>query len=238
MNTSNLKDTITNIVAYILVALGALNTFLQANAGQPINWQQLVLFVTGAVISYLIGKQPNGKTKTPDQVASQNAPTGNVIKMIALLIGLTFASTLAQAQSPFKGFFKPLNEVKQPKTTKSYSGDITITPASQWLFRPTAQVTGLKLQYVGGTEGFTESAFTAAGIGISYQKVSVVNGLNYSNLSFNALLNFNYNIQSTAPVKLGGFADVAVFNNLIGLGIGWDAGEKYPYLGLNVSWQF
>ena len=73
MNTSNLKDVITNYLAVILVILGALNTFLQAHAGQKISWPQLVMFIGGAVIAYFTGKTPAGTAKTTEQVVAQNA---------------------------------------------------------------------------------------------------------------------------------------------------------------------
>jgi hypothetical protein len=71
---NNIKDTITNYAAIILLVVGAVQTFLQANAGKPIDWGQLTLFVIGAVCSYFIGKTPNGQTKTDVQVTAQNAP--------------------------------------------------------------------------------------------------------------------------------------------------------------------
>jgi len=72
MNTSNLKDKITTYLAYVLVVVGAVNTFLQANAGKPIDWAQLILFVIAAISSYMIGKTPSGATKTVAQVEEGN----------------------------------------------------------------------------------------------------------------------------------------------------------------------
>lgn len=69
---NNLKDKITTWLAYVLVVVGAVNTFLQANAGKPIDWGQLILFVVAAISSYLIGKAPDGTTKTVAQVTEGN----------------------------------------------------------------------------------------------------------------------------------------------------------------------
>lgn len=74
MNTSNLKDKISTALAILLVLLGAVNTYIQANAGKPVDYTQLSLFVISAVISYLTGKNPNGSTKTDEQAAKLNNP--------------------------------------------------------------------------------------------------------------------------------------------------------------------
>ena len=56
---NDLKNTISNIVAIVLVALGAVQTYLQGV--NEINWLQLALLVGGAIISYLTGKGSDGK---------------------------------------------------------------------------------------------------------------------------------------------------------------------------------
>lgn len=71
--TSNLKDKVTTGLSIALMLGGAVNTYLQANAGQPINWSQLGMFVVTAAIAYFTGKNPDGSTKSPEQVAQQNS---------------------------------------------------------------------------------------------------------------------------------------------------------------------
>ena len=59
-----MKDTISNIVAIVLVIAGAVNGYLQSQSGNgEINYFQLGLAVLGAVIAYLTGKKQdlNGK---------------------------------------------------------------------------------------------------------------------------------------------------------------------------------
>ena len=77
MIDSNLKDKITTYVSFILVIIGALHTFLQANAGKPIDWMQLTLFIGGAIIAYFTGKTPAGTTKTEGQVIDGNRAKPN-----------------------------------------------------------------------------------------------------------------------------------------------------------------
>lgn len=55
------KDLISNVLAIILVVVGAVQTYLEATAGQEINWVQLILLIVGALISYFTGKTGNLK---------------------------------------------------------------------------------------------------------------------------------------------------------------------------------
>ena len=57
---SNFKDIFTNIIAVVLVIAGAVNAYLQSLTGD-INWFQLVLVVTGALVAYFTGKGQDGK---------------------------------------------------------------------------------------------------------------------------------------------------------------------------------
>lgn len=59
-----MKDTLSNIVAVLLIVLEAINAYLQANTGNgEINYFQLALAVLGAVIAYLTGKKQDLKSK-------------------------------------------------------------------------------------------------------------------------------------------------------------------------------
>jgi hypothetical protein len=60
---TNIKDKLTNWLAVILVIGGAVNAYLQVNAGQPIDWMQLIMIAVGAVVSYFTGKAANGTAK-------------------------------------------------------------------------------------------------------------------------------------------------------------------------------
>ena len=68
----NLKWNVTTIIAVILIILGAVQTFLNANAGKPFDIFGCSIFVLSAVASYFIGTNPNGSAKTPTQVAQAN----------------------------------------------------------------------------------------------------------------------------------------------------------------------
>ena len=59
---STIKDSITNIVAFIMVIGGAVNAYLQS-VTDDINWFQLVFAVLGAVVAYFTGKANDGTPK-------------------------------------------------------------------------------------------------------------------------------------------------------------------------------
>ena len=69
----NLKDTISNYAAVILVIAGGVQTFLTLNASKPIDFGQLSLYLVGIIIAYLTGKNPDGSTKSDGQVTTQNS---------------------------------------------------------------------------------------------------------------------------------------------------------------------
>ena len=76
----NLKDNVTTIIAVLILAAGAVQTYLTTNAGNPIDWIQLVLYVFTAISSYFIGKNPNGTTKVIDPVTGQQDVNKNITK--------------------------------------------------------------------------------------------------------------------------------------------------------------
>ena len=58
------KDTFTNVIAIIMVVVGAVSAYLQSLVGD-INWAQLALVVLGAIVAYFTGKDGFGKAKKP-----------------------------------------------------------------------------------------------------------------------------------------------------------------------------
>jgi len=65
---NNIKDWLTTIFAVLMVVGGAVNAFFQANTGDDINWYQLLVAVTVAVIGYFTGKKADGTTKTGNEL--------------------------------------------------------------------------------------------------------------------------------------------------------------------------
>lgn len=58
-----MKNLLSNIIAWILVIVGAINGYLQSIGTGEIDWFQMLVFVAGAVIAYLTGKTQNLKGK-------------------------------------------------------------------------------------------------------------------------------------------------------------------------------
>jgi uncharacterized membrane protein len=71
MKGLNLKDNITTILAVLMIIGGTVNAYIQANAGQEINWYQLVVAVVVSVVAYFTGKNPDGTTKVIDPATGQ-----------------------------------------------------------------------------------------------------------------------------------------------------------------------
>jgi hypothetical protein len=69
---ANIKFNATTIIAVLIIAIGAVQTFMNANAGKPFDYFGCAMYVLGAVASYFIGTNPNGTPKTPVQVAKLN----------------------------------------------------------------------------------------------------------------------------------------------------------------------
>jgi len=70
---NNLKDTLTTVLAIILIVAGAVNTYIQSIGGGDIDWYQLVLAIVAAVIAYFTGKTADGKKKSFEEIAKQKS---------------------------------------------------------------------------------------------------------------------------------------------------------------------
>jgi len=57
----NLKDTLTNMVAVVLVVFGAAQAYLDSLGTGEINWLQLGFAIAAAIIAYFTGKGLDGK---------------------------------------------------------------------------------------------------------------------------------------------------------------------------------
>lgn len=76
----NLKDNLTTIFAVLVGIAEAVNAYLQAHSGEPINWFQLTVAVAVVVIGILSGKNPNGSTKVIDPKTGQQDVDPNAVK--------------------------------------------------------------------------------------------------------------------------------------------------------------
>jgi F0F1-type ATP synthase membrane subunit a len=60
---TNLKDKLTNVLAFVVVIATSADTYLKASAGEDINWFNLGMAVVVAVVSYMTGKKADGTKK-------------------------------------------------------------------------------------------------------------------------------------------------------------------------------
>lgn len=75
MNITNLKDKATNIAGILIAISGAIYGLVKAGIDIPQDIQTASVaagIIGAAIISYFTGKNPDGSTKTADQVAAQN----------------------------------------------------------------------------------------------------------------------------------------------------------------------
>lgn len=70
MFKSNIKDTISTIIAILFPLYEPINAWLISN--QPFNWKTFVASLLLSVIAYFTGKNPDGTTKTEAQVVQIN----------------------------------------------------------------------------------------------------------------------------------------------------------------------
>jgi hypothetical protein len=157
------------------------------------------------------------------------------MKKTLLTIMILSLSLVVMAQNPFKYFFKSNNEIEtSTNTLKSGMLNTTPVPIPQWFFKLDGSVSLLRFQYVGGTQGVEVSTFKMVGLGVSYQEIKIVNSKNYADLTLKILLD----LPTINNEKMGGCFGVSLWDNKIGAIIGYTVDEKYPFLGINGSYNF
>jgi hypothetical protein len=136
------------------------------------------------------------------------------------------------AQNSTKYFFKSEKQIKIASTLKSSL--IEEASISQWFWKLDGALSLTRFTYVGGTQGIQVDAFKMVGVGISYQQITVVNGQNYAPLVLKALID----LPTINDEKLGICVGPYLWNNTVGVVIGYTLGDKYPFIGINGSWNF
>jgi|YelNatPaOPRAMG01_1025707.scaffolds.fasta_scaffold56367_2 hypothetical protein len=135
-------------------------------------------------------------------------------KLIFGLLFLALAIT-TQAQSPFKGFFKPV------ATNPVFTNQSAILGGGTgvWLFRPSVSLTAVAVQF-GGAQPVVQS-LSSVGTGVSYGNFTQINGQPYCNYSVNAILLTSVKIDGVTSPKFGAAITADAFNKLVGAGVGF-----------------
>ena len=154
------------------------------------------------------------------------------MKKTFLLTIILSLSVAVMAQSPFKGFFRPVN-LDEHTSYKSLGSQTAYTPT--WIFRPTVSINAIKLQPTKDEKEFVSSSLQTLGTGVSYQKFIDKEGVAYCELAVNGLVLYNLDYTGKVPINLGAAVTVGVYNNLVSAGLGWDVGQPSPFILLNVS---
>ena len=141
---------------------------------------------------------------------------------------LTFAITI-NAQSPFKGFFKPVS------TNLVFANQSAILGGTDiWLFRPSISLTAVAVQFGGGQP--VMQTLSSVGTGISYGNFTQIDGKPYCNYSVNVALLTQIKIDGVTSANFGAALTGDVFNKLIGAGVGYI--DKHVLLLTSVSISF
>lgn len=110
-------------------------------------------------------------------------------KKIVILFAFLMSAFMLQAQSPWHGFFKPVNSSIFDQPRKSFvrvegvlkSSDTTIVMPSAWKFRPAVNMSGVTLIYNKTTAKIESIPLSlGGGVGITYNYYINDNGLPYS----------------------------------------------------------
>jgi hypothetical protein len=160
-------------------------------------------------------------------------------KSFIVLMLLSFA-LFVQAQSPFKGFFKPVPPLFEQKYSFA-QGTYTATPidSSVFLFRPVFTASALMLTHSSEPgKVFDVSSFQNFGTGISYQHFIDNNGTAFCNYAINGLVLFSAIPAQSTSIDLSGAVTVGIFNNIVSLGIGYNFGQKQPFGLIGLSYSF
>jgi len=151
--------------------------------------------------------------------------------ILASLSFLLISFVTIEAQSPWKGFFKPTELRLQPTLLK---GSLKASAStSQWLFTPAAFITADAVKLSGGVA--ITQPLSSIGTGISYKNFIDNNGTPYAQFSVSALILTNINLNGTSLTSLGGGLVVGAFNGLINIGVAYMGKDVYGLLGTTLK---
>lgn len=156
------------------------------------------------------------------------------MRRFVFILVFTAVGCILFAQSPFKGFFKPVDK-------DCFEVDISIdqeTKVSQmspfWLFRPIVTVSAMQFILENPVKVTT---LNSLGTGISYSHFINQDGLPYQNFSANLLILFGAEIADITPVELSLAGTVTLWQN-ISFGAGYNFADRRAFILTGVSFNF
>lgn len=152
--------------------------------------------------------------------------------LITLFLLATFA--VVSAQSPFNGFFKP---VDKNMFKGGDNGSKALENASTWKFRPTIEITALQLVWNKSANNFDAASLQSAGPGLSYAHYVEVDSLPYNNFSINGLVLFGLIPGEIVKTSVSLAATVSALE-FVNLGLGYNFTIKTPFILTGVTLKF
>jgi hypothetical protein len=116
----------------------------------------------------------------------------------------------------------------------SFSQQMSLkTDSSKWIPNINASISGVVLQYVGGSQSIIESSFTSVAYGFSWQKINT----RTKNIDLDVDLNLlnGIKIGTSSNVSLGVGVGFGFLNNVLKPGFGYFFGQKYPCGMININ---
>jgi len=149
--------------------------------------------------------------------------------LIFLLLGLS-----CYGQTPFKGFFRPL-ERSLFQTEQTIDGNIKADEATSfWLFRPVFTLTAMQFDI---SSPVMVHSLNSLGTGLSYQHIINSNGEPYANYGFNALILYTQDIGDVEPAKLS-IALTGMAWQYVNAGVGYSFANKQFFILTGLSYSF
>lgn len=158
-------------------------------------------------------------------------------KLIVICLLIIGSAVAVNAQSKWKGFFRPVeNDLFTNVNVMTFRG-VTDTTKGVWLFKFDAEITAVQLFYDKDNKKWIASPLSSAGPGIGFRHYIQYNGKPYCNFGVNALalIGYEWTEISTANLSLVG---TVTFMDFVNVGGGYNFGEKAPMIVMGAIIKF
>jgi len=157
------------------------------------------------------------------------------VKRLLIILFLAIGITAYCQDSPFKGFFRPLEQsiFEREVTT---DGELKVDETTSfWLFRPVVTLSAMQFILEKPVKVATLSSL---GTGISYSHFVNSNGAPYMNYAFNFLVLFGTEIADVSPLELSLAATVSAFQYInVGAGYNFASGKAFIITGIQFNFN-
>jgi hypothetical protein len=205
-------------VSWVIVTLLGL---IIGHFAVPQKWASILIYVEKIALGFYtflhwLNLKTNKVSRT--QKTERDLELRGRLKKTLTIIALLLIVGTASAQSRWSGFFEPVKK-ERLNTIQLKSSKDGIFETGAWLFRPSATLTAVAIDFSSGS--VTSQSLSSVGLGVSYGKFSTVEEKAYCTYSFNALLLTSVKIGDEQSTSLGGAVTIDAFNKLVGFGVGY-----------------